>query len=536
VSAPVVETSNGRVSGAVESGVNAFRGIPYGASTGGVGRFRPPSPPRRWTGVLETTTLGPTAPQPVIELSNVLPAELTALRREGAVELPAQGEDCLVLNLWTPGLDSGGRPVMVWLHGGPFTTGTGSTVNGARLAARGDVVVVSLNHRLGMLGYLYLDRLAPDRYSGSGVVGMLDIVAALEWVRDNVGAFGGDPSNVTIFGCSGGGMKASTLLAMPAAHGLFHKAIIESGPYVRGVETDRASEVAERVLAELDLTPKRLDELADVPLDRLMQVQGTVLRGLESGVLGTDGGLNEAGPRKFLVGVARGGTLWDLGPVVDGVALPRHPFDPLASPLAADVPLIIGNNKDESSTWLLLYPKVDEVTFDDVLEVARAIRGDQAPELMALYRRTRPSASPTDLLDSVVSTDAMWLDLVHIAERKVAGGQASVFMYQFAYESDVLGGRLKAAHGMEVPFVFDDVESAAMAGKRPERLEVARVMSEAWVAFARTGDPNHPDLPKWTTYSPSDRSRMIFDTQCRLEPDPTELREGLDKLRIAFAH
>jgi para-nitrobenzyl esterase len=535
VSAPVVETSNGRVSGAAESGAYAFRGIPYGAGTDGKGRFRPPSPPRRWTGVLETTTFGNSAPQPVVELSNVLPAELTAIRREAPVEQPATGEDCLVLNLWTPGLDSERRPVMVWLHGGPFTTGSGSTVNGARLAARGDVVVVSLNHRLGMLGYLYLDRLAPDRYAGSGVVGMLDIVAALEWVRDNVGAFGGDPSNVTIFGCSGGGMKTSTLLAMPAAHGLFHKAIIESGPYVRGVEADRATEVAERVLAELDLTPERLDELADVPLDRLMQVQGTVLRSLEAGVLGTNGGLSEAGPSKFLVGVARGGTLWDLGPVVDGAALPQHPFDPVASPLAADVPLIVGNNKDESSMWLLLYPNLDEVTFDDVLEIARAIRGDRAPELVALYRKTRPSASPTDLLDSLVSTDAMWIDLVHIAERKVAGGPASVFMYQFAHESDVLGGRLKAAHGMEVPFVFDDVEAAAMSGKRPERLEVARVMSQAWVAFARSGDPNHPSLPKWTTYSPGDRSRMIFDTECRLEPDPTELREGLDKLGIVFA-
>ncbi len=364
---------------------------------------------------------------------------------------------------------------------------------------------------------------------------MLDIVAALEWVHDNVGAFGGDPSNVTIFGCSGGGMKASTLMAMPSAHGLFHKAIIESGPYDRGVEADRATDVAERVLAELGLTPEHLDELGDVRLDRLMQVQTTVLRSLEAEVLGMNGGLSEAGPRNFLVGVARGGTLWDLGPVVDGATLPQHPFDPVASPLAADVPLIIGNNKDESSMWLLMYPNVDEVTLDDLEEVARAIRGNQAPELVALYGKTRPSATPTDLLDSLVSTDAMWLDSIHIAERKFAGGPAPVFMYQFAYESDVLEGRLKAAHGMEVPFVFNNVEDAPMTGTLRERLEVARVMSEAWVTFARTGDPNHPSLPKWTTYSPGDRSTMVFDTRCRLEPDPTELREGLDKLRITFA-
>jgi para-nitrobenzyl esterase len=517
---PVAQTAHGAVSGARERGVLAFRGVPYGATTEGRGRFRPASPPS-WTGTRDATTFGPTAPPGLAALG--VPDEHLGLFGEGMTVLPSPGEDCLVLNVWTSALDAGTRPVMVWLHGGGFTGGSGTSYDGAGLASRGDVVVVTLNHRLGLLGFLYLDRLAPDLYAGSGLVGMLDIVTALEWIRDNIGRFGGDPSNVTVFGYSGGGLKVSTLLAMPAAHGLFHKAIVQSGPYLRAVDPDRATEVAERVLTDLGLTTGRIAELHDVPLGSVMQSQANVVRELE------------ARPAGYKAGVTASGTLWELGPVVDGVGLPQHPFDPAASPLASDVPVIIGHNRHEAAMFLLSrYANDDDVTADELRRVAGVFRGDIAADLVALYARTRPTAKPSDLLDALIATDAMWLDSVRLAERKAAGGSSPVFMYQFAYESDVLGGRLGAGHGMEVPFVFDDVETAPTAGTRPDRFELARVMSEAWVRFATYGDPNHPGLPTWTPYSAADRSAMVFDSPCRNSPDPTELREGLTRLGIRF--
>ncbi len=443
------------------------------------------------------------------------------------------GEECLVVNVWTPNLDDGKRPVLVWLHGSPFNLGTGSGREAANLARRGDVVVVTLNHRLGVLGFLYLEQLVPNRYAGSGVVGMLDIVAALAWVRANIGGFGGDPANVTVSGCSGGGMKTSTLLAMPGAEGLFHKAIVESGPYVRGVDAGRATQFAERFLWELGVKAEDAADLDEAPVGRLIEAQEKVLRDVAADASGA-GGVEQDRLKKFLVGVAHGGPLWDIGPVVDGVALPRHPFDPVAPQYSASVPLVIGNNKDESSMWMMMYPSND-VTLADVEAIAAAIRGEKGRDVVALYRRTRPSAGPEDLLDPLISTDAMWLDSVHIAERKAVSGPAPVFMYQFAYESDALDGRLKAGHGMEVAFVFNDVEANRATGTRPERVDVARAMSDAWVAFARQGDPNHPGLPKWTPYMPDDRTTMVFDSPCRVAPDPTELRQGLDALGIEFA-
>jgi para-nitrobenzyl esterase len=424
---------------------------------------------------------------------------------------------------------------MVWLHGSPFNQGTNVGHDGAALARSGDVVVVTPAHRLGVLGFLYLDTVAPDRYPGSGVIGMLDLIASLRWVRDNIENFGGDPSNVTVFGCSGGGMKTSTLLAMPDAKGLFHRAIIESGPYVRAVPADRASDFTDRLLHRLGCDPLNVDALEHASVEQLVEAQEAVLRELEVRTVG-DGGLETAGPTRFIAGVSTGGTLWDLGPVVDGVALPQHPFHPEAPPSAADVPLIVGCNRDESALWLMLYPNANGLSMPELDEIATTIHGDRGRDLMELYRRTRPSAEPQDLLDGLVSTDQMWIDLVHTAERKATGGPAPVFMYQFAYRSDAVNGRLRAAHGLEVPFVFNNVEGSKMTGARSDRFEVANAMSSAWVSFARSGDPNHLGLPEWTPYTPDDRSTMVFDASCHLAADPTELREGLDALGIEFAH
>jgi para-nitrobenzyl esterase len=512
LSVPVVETAHGKVSGLKRDGVHQFLGIPYGSGTSGPARYRPPEPPAPWSGVRLATEFGPTAPQ--AEMPPTTANQLADVL--GRKAQPPMGEDCLVVNVWTAGLDGGRRPVMVWLHGGAFTALSGSTESPARLAARGDVVAVSINHRLNALGFLYLDELSPGRYEGSGVAGMLDIVAALRWVRDNISAFGGDPSNVTIFGCSGGGLKVSTLLAMPPAQGLFHRAIIQSGPYTQAVRPEVASEFADRMVGELGLSRATVGQMDDIPVPRVLAAQDKALSQMTTG----SGG---------------GWPLWTVGPVVGGPALPAHPFEPTASPVSAGVPLIVGHNKNEAILGVVaLFPSDDEVTDDDVERMAAQLQGDRGRALVELYRRTRPSKSRIELIDALMATDAMWIDSVRIAERKGVAGTAPVFMYRFDYETDLLGGRLRSCHSLEVPFVFDDVGAVPLSGSRPDRFEVAKAMSEAWVAFAKHGDPNHPGMPTWPSYTASDRSAMVFDVKCRLEPDPTELRQGIDALGIGF--
>ncbi|MFI5045461.1 MAG: carboxylesterase/lipase family protein [Acidimicrobiia bacterium] len=531
---PVVETAYGKVVGTRAGDVHVFRGIPYGSCTGPGARFRRASAPTPWTGERPAVDFGATAPQVRMDLSNVMPAEFRDLGF-GRADSPDQDEECLVLNVWTRGLDDARRPVMVWLHGAPWNSGVGSGHDGAPLAASGDVVVVTLNHRLGVLGFLHLDGVAPGEYPNSGVVGMLDVVTALEWVRDHIAAFGGDPGNVMVFGESGGGMKTTTLLAMPDATGLFHKAAIESGPYLRGVPAERASRYTEQFLAELELSPADVAQLDALPVERLIEAQERALRTVEARAVGA-GGLPQADPRRFVVGVANGGTLWELGPVVGGAALPHHPFDPVAPACSVDVPLIIGNNKDEASIWLMLYPGIDGATMTDFEEIAGAIHGDAAAPVVDLYRRTRAEAPVIELIDGVVSTDTMWIDLAHIAERKAAGGAAPVYMYLFTFDSGILDGRFRAAHGAEIPYVFDSVTQSAMTGSRPERLDLARAMSTAWVSFARTGDPNHDGIPTWRPYSREHRERMVFDVDIRMKPEAVVFREGMEALGLEFAH
>ncbi len=511
---PTVAIATGKIRGTTDKGIHAFKGIPYGGPTDGENRFMPPTPPAPWTGTRDATRYGQACWQP----PDVTPMAHFLL---GGVGIGEMGEDCLKLNVWTPGLNDGAkRPVMFWCHGGGFFVGSGDHIpyyEGASLARTGDVVVVSINHRLGVFGYLYLEELCGEKYAGSGNAGMLDIVQALKWVRDNITVFGGDPGNVTIFGESGGGAKVATLQAMPAARGLFHRAISQSGPGQKGrAAKEEANQTTKEFLAKFGLTPQTVGALHKMRADMIY-----------SGWMA--------------IKPASGMPMGQFAPVVDGKVLPQHPFYPTAAPTAANIPLIIGTNKDEMAFMMIRDPKFGKYTEAEirnaVIERTRDATGFAVPVekvdgLIATYKRTRPSATPTDIIVAIAS-DRMRMGAINVAERKAAGGPAPVYMYQFRYDSPFMGGMLKCPHTMEMPFVFNNVEpTVGIIGNNPNRIPLAANVSGAWVAFARSGNPNHKGLPNWPTYDKKTRATMIFDAECKVENDPrAEERKAWDDMR-----
>jgi para-nitrobenzyl esterase len=392
---------------------------------------------------------------------------------------------------------------MVWLHGGGFSAGSGSrnVFEGTRLCQRGDVVVVTVNHRLNVFGFLYLAHIGGAEYAESGNAGMLDLVAALRWVHDNIAAFGGDPANVTIFGQSGGGAKVSVLMAMPEAHGLFHKAIMQSGPAVEMMSRDDATGTARQVLDELGLEPRQVAQLHRVSAAQLLRAQMGVLKKISS--------MSFANRRRA-----------GFNPVIDGKHLPTGPFEPVAPAISESVPLMIGTNKDEMTLFFGLSPWLDQLDEAVMRDRVRMFVGERGEAILNAYRRARPKDTNRDLMLAIATDAAMRIPSLVTAERKVAQHAAPVFVYLFTWETPVLGGVLKSPHALEIPFVFDTLQNSELTGDSPERFPLADKMSRTWIQFARSGDPNNNTVPIWPEYSLEHRSTMIFDNQCRVENDP----------------
>jgi para-nitrobenzyl esterase len=499
---PVVETTAGKLRGGFAAGIYTFKGVPYGAPTDGSNRFRPPASPTPWAGVRDALVYAGRAWQ----LSNRPKRRAVLETLLGPADTTPEGEDCLTLNIWTPGLGDGTRrPVMVWLHGGAFGYGSGNraVTDGANLARRGDVVVVGVNHRLNIFGFLHLADIAGVEWAHSGNAGMLDIVAALHWVRDNIAAFGGDPGSVTVFGESGGGGKVSVLLAMPEASGLFHRAVIQSGAAIRVSTPERATALAEAALAALGVGRSDCRRLQTLPAERILAAIALAQRA---------------------VGRSRWPLLdrYDFGPVVDGADLPQHPGEPAAPAIADAVPLMIGGTPEESALFLA----DDDAVWNGTLSEAElhkrvaAVAGGETDALIAAYRRLLPAASPAERLIAALTGSNFWIRTVLLAERYAARLRAPVYMYSLDWQTPAHGGRLKAHHAMDLPFVFDTVDVPDTTAGAAAAHELAARMSAAWIAFACDGRPDHPSLPSWPAYTAEDRATMIFDNDCDVVSDP----------------
>ena len=484
---PVVETTSGKVRGVVNNGVYVYRGLPYGASTAGANRFLPPRKPESWSGVRDAFYNGHTAMQ-------TPPGELP--HATGIRSTEPQGEDCLVLNVFTPGPNDGKkRPVMFWIHGGGYAYGAATSLgyDGTNLARSGDVVVVGINHRLNVFGFLYLADAGKD-YADSGNAGMLDIVAALQWTHDNIARFGGDPGNVTIFGQSGGGGKVSTLLAMPPAKGLFHKAIVESGSTLTQEHPEDAQKATEKLLGNLGMKRADIGALQSMPAAKLMAAM--------------------AGVR--------------LGPVVDGRSLPRDPFEPDAPGISADIPMLIGTMETEGS----FFAPTELLTLDDAGVKSRLQKslGENTDRVIALFRKSRPKATPSELYFTISAfpTSAMTQ-----AQRKSALGKAPAYLYYFTWRTPIQKGLRLSPHTVEIPFAFNNQWLLPeLVGTGADLQPLADKVNGAWVAFARTGNPNNPNVPHWPAYDGTSRPTMIIDNEWKVVNDPNH-EERLAMARFA---
>lgn len=502
---PTAKTEYGAISGTLEDGINVFRSVPYGADTAPV-RFQAPLRPAPWNDVLACDSFTTRAPQltalrgiegvisaPSLGAAGMTPA---GARPRVAPEGGVQSEDCLHLNVFTPGLrDRRKRPVLVYFHGGAYNNGSVNSplYDGKHLCRRGDVVVVTVNHRLNAFGFLYLGAIDPKQFPDSGNVGMLDLVLALRWVRNNIAEFGGDASRVLIFGQSGGGAKCATLMAMPAGRGLFHRVMTMSGQQVMGASIEIASKRTEMMLDKLGITKANLTGLKTMPWEKIQ--------------------------------AAAAATSSDWLPVVDGVVLSRNPFTPDAPPLSEHVPMILGNTHDETAV-----PWRGTLTWEDAPTalhnaVAIYLGPYSAEEVVAKYRSIYPGKSPIDIVVAAATAFRAWPGQVMEAERRASNPQSQplTWVYQMNWHRNAPGAR--AMHTIDIPFMFDNLDAApGQIGTAPEDLAAAQPLADAMsgmlIHYAATGNPNHPGLPEWPAYDLKQRNTMIWDNPPHAEKDP----------------
>ena len=481
---PVADTAYGKIRGYAEGPIKAFKGVPYGASTEGANRWLPAKPPKAWSGVRAATQQGPMCPQRI----GAPMKEETDMLQTGPYT-----EDCLNLDVYTPavGKNSGKRPVMVWFHGGGFAAGSGgaTSYDGRNLCQKHDVVLVTVTHRLNIFGFLYLGELYGDAYADSGNAGILDCVAALEWVHANIANFGGDPASVTIFGQSGGAGKVSTLMGMPPAKGLFHRAIAESGAALRSGVKEQAAATAKRVVDALGV--KTLSELQAVPADKLVEVMAT----------------------------AR----FNGSPIVDGRSLPANVFDPVASPLCAAVPFMTGSTRNEANfTPNPILDPIDDARLEELLKGNfRGITQEDLERLVKTVRSQNPGA-PNQIIYQLIASQNMMRGVQDQADRKAEQNGAPVFVYYFAHTVPARGGKLGAPHTAEIPYAFDSLAHAEpLIGSVTAREQaLAEKVSLAWTNFAKSGNPSNKLMPDWKPYNAKERAIMVIDDQPKLVEDP----------------
>lgn len=490
------ETTAGRVEGIENAGIKMFRGIPYGASTGGRNRYMPPKKPTPWAGVREAIGWGPINPQTPADIRSEYGQMIMWDRHVGEGPM---GEDCLVLNVWTPGLDNAKRAVMVSFHGGGWETGSGNFpgFDGTNLAKFGDVVVVTVNHRLASFGYLNLVGAgAPSEFGYAGCVGVMDMVASLEWVRNNIANFGGDPGRVMVFGQSGGGAKTSVMLGTPAAKGLFHRAAVQSGSQLRFAPKEKAAENADKLLRKLGLTGKTAGDIQKVDWRRILDAQAA---------LAAEG-----------IGFT---------PVMDGKFLPHDPFDGKAPEESADVPIIVSTTLEDAALRLTNFD-LDDAGAQKIFDQRF---GGKGAEVLALYRKHAPS-HPAYLIQAQAFTDSSARRAaIAQAEWKHRQGRAPAYMYLWSWPTPAYDGKFGAVHGIDVSASFHNYRDQTVgSGAKSGRIMCDR-LAGSFVAFAKTGSPNNPAIPNWAPYDSQRRATMVFNTETRLEDDPRgEIRRYWD--------
>jgi para-nitrobenzyl esterase len=486
------ETVYGKVQGIANTGIKEFKGIPYGAPTGGKNRYMPPQKPASWTGVKECLGYGPICPQTISPLTSDY-SQLIEWDRHSA---SGMNEDVLTLNVWTPEVNDGGkRAVMVSFHGGGFATGSGNgpQYDGGQLARLGNVVVVTVNHRLASYGYLHLADLgAPPEFAHAGVVGMMDLVASLQWVRDNIEHFGGDPEKVMIFGQSGGGAKTSTMLAIPSAKGLFHSAGIQSGSTIRSNTRENGTKSAELLLGKLGISKSNIADIQKVSWQQILEAQTSL-----------------AGSAAF-------------SPVVDGTILPHHPFDPTAPPESATVPIIISNTLEDAALGLTNF----DLTEEGLRTMMNQRYGQKAEPMLEMYRNRYPNKSPFLIQAQIVTDAGARRSGILQAERKAEQGQAPAYMYLWQFASTGFGGKFGAVHGTDVSASFNSVRDGVGGTGSPVERALWERFATAWVTMAKNANPNNSKIPNWPAYDAKMRATMIFDTETRVENDPrSEIRK-----------